>query len=229
VGCGSGTVTQLARAYKNPNATLVATDLSEKMIELTSRRLGLEGAAAAAAEDKLQVKQADAESLPFADASFDRVFANMCIMLVPDAKKALLEARRVLKPGGFAAFTVWGRPENSSFMTIIPGVLTEMNLMPPSSERSNFHLGDLPLLRSLAVQCGFSSPLAWFMPVSFDIRTADEYVEKMSKNLTTQQLMSKVAAEMHPTVWLNVKLKVQSLLESSTPILFEIVVLVVSA
>ena len=45
----------------------------------------------------------------------------------------------VLKPGGRAAFSVWGRVENSPKFTIIPGVLKEFGISEPP-RRSNFHL-----------------------------------------------------------------------------------------
>jgi SAM-dependent methyltransferase len=50
--------------------------------------------------------QGDAMALPFPDSSFDVVTARHMLYHVPDVSKALLEARRVLKPGGkFMALT----------------------------------------------------------------------------------------------------------------------------
>jgi SAM-dependent methyltransferase len=46
------------------------------------------------------VREADAEALPFSDASFDVVYSNGVLHHVPDIAKAILEVRRVLKPGG---------------------------------------------------------------------------------------------------------------------------------
>jgi ubiquinone/menaquinone biosynthesis C-methylase UbiE len=47
--------------------------------------------------------QADAQALPFRDASFDAVIANHMLYHVPDISRSLGEVRRVLKPsGGFA-------------------------------------------------------------------------------------------------------------------------------
>ena len=53
-------------------------------------------------------QEADAEELPFADASFDAVVSNLCLHLVTDADRMLAEVRRVLKPSGRTAMSVWG-------------------------------------------------------------------------------------------------------------------------
>lgn len=66
------------------------TDLSPQMLDLARPR----------ASDRLVLREANARSLPFADASFDYV---LCIDVLPhlfDPMEALLEARRVLVPGG---------------------------------------------------------------------------------------------------------------------------------
>jgi SAM-dependent methyltransferase len=70
------------------------TDLSDGMVAAASARL------AAAPPDVFTVQQADAENLPFADASFDVAIANHMLYHVPDRPKALSELRRVLKPAG---------------------------------------------------------------------------------------------------------------------------------
>ena len=43
----------------------------------------------------------DAQAIPFGDATFDRVIANMMLYHVPDRQRALAEIRRVLKPDGY--------------------------------------------------------------------------------------------------------------------------------
>jgi len=49
---------------------------------------------------------ADATTLPFADASFDRVVASEVLEHIPDDARALSELTRVLRPGGTMAVTV---------------------------------------------------------------------------------------------------------------------------
>ena len=52
--------------------------------------------------------QADAQELPFHDASFDAVIANHMLYHVPDIPRALKEVRRVLKPSGFCYAATMG-------------------------------------------------------------------------------------------------------------------------
>ena len=67
-----------------------------------ARRLGL----------PVQVVQADAQALPFAEGSFDTVVSTLVFCTVPDPMAGLREVRRVLRPGGALLFIehVRGRP-----------------------------------------------------------------------------------------------------------------------
>lgn len=57
---------------------------------------------------KADIRAGVAEALPFADASFDTVVTTFTLCSVDDPVKALLEARRVLKPGGTLLFLEHG-------------------------------------------------------------------------------------------------------------------------
>jgi ubiquinone/menaquinone biosynthesis C-methylase UbiE len=99
IGVGLGTDhIQFARA----GAALHGVDLTQKGIELVARRLELEGLQSA-----LQV--ADAEQLPFADASFDVVYSWGVLHHTPDTPRAVAEALRVLRPGGRICVMVYAR------------------------------------------------------------------------------------------------------------------------
>lgn len=78
---------------------VVATDLTPEMLETTARL------ARAGGIENLDTRQADAENLPFPDASFDLVTCRIALHHFPDPGRAFAEFARVLKPGGKLGFT----------------------------------------------------------------------------------------------------------------------------
>ena len=98
LACGTGRLTRALRAALPESAELVATDLNEPMLRH----------ARAAASSVHAWAVADAEALPFADASFDRVVCQFGLMFVPHLAVAFVEVRRVLRATGALAFSVFG-------------------------------------------------------------------------------------------------------------------------
>lgn len=99
IGCGSGVHTRLLAAA---GANVTAVDLTPTAVELTTQRLTLAGLLA-------DVREADAESLPFEDAAFDFVWSWGVIHHSSDADRALTEIARVLRPGGRLGLMVYHR------------------------------------------------------------------------------------------------------------------------
>jgi ubiquinone/menaquinone biosynthesis C-methylase UbiE len=90
IACGTGVLTE---QFVRMGADVTAIDLTPKAVELTKKRLALHHLHA-------NVMEADAQQLPFEDASFDFVCAWGCLMHMPKTEKAIAEIHRVLKPGG---------------------------------------------------------------------------------------------------------------------------------
>jgi SAM-dependent methyltransferase len=99
IGVGLGTdFIRFARA----GARATGVDLTEHAVELVHRRLELESLDA-------EVLVADAEQLPFADESFDRIYSWGVLHHSPDTNRAVREAIRVLRPGGEACVMLYAR------------------------------------------------------------------------------------------------------------------------
>ena len=95
-----------AAARSAPDGWVLASDIAEGMLAEGARRTAAEGKA-----DALTFAAADAEHLCLPDASFDRVLAGLALFMFPHAQQALAEMRRVLRPGGRIALSVWGPRE----------------------------------------------------------------------------------------------------------------------
>jgi SAM-dependent methyltransferase len=105
VACGTGLAAGAAAAA---GAVVTGVDFSPAMV-FTAR--GLHSAIA--------FQTADAEALPFPDASVDAVMANFGIHHVERPERAIAQARRVLRAGGTFAFTFWADPQDNMAWRII--------------------------------------------------------------------------------------------------------------
>ena len=103
VPCGQGNVTEaLARAV--PRGRVIGLDLSNTMLRLARRRLDRAGLL-----DRATLLRANAQQLPFENASIDAISACAGLHLFPDPDGAIAEMRRVLRPGGRVAGLVFIR------------------------------------------------------------------------------------------------------------------------
>jgi SAM-dependent methyltransferase len=96
-------------AAGNGNATLAAARRGCRVVSTDYVPSLLERGAARAQAEALDVRfqPADAEALPFADASFDAVLSTFGVMFAPDHDKCAAEMLRVVKPGGRIALANW--------------------------------------------------------------------------------------------------------------------------
>lgn len=85
VGCGWGELADWI--VRDVGCELVATDQSERMVELAAGR-------------GLDARVADVQELPFADGEFDAAVAAWMLYHVSDLERGLAELARVLRPGG---------------------------------------------------------------------------------------------------------------------------------
>jgi ubiquinone/menaquinone biosynthesis C-methylase UbiE len=96
-------------AAGNGNATLAAARRFAEVVSTDYVPALLERAAERAKAERLPVtfRQADAEALPFDDASFDVVLSTFGVMFTPDQQQAARELLRVCRPGGKIGLANW--------------------------------------------------------------------------------------------------------------------------
>jgi len=113
IAAGTGVVTRAA-ASAFPDAGIVATDLNQAM---------LDEASSIGTCRPVEWRQADAMALPFGAGEFDAVVCQFGAMFFPDKAKAYAEARRVLRPGGVFAFSVWDGIADNEFADVVTTAL----------------------------------------------------------------------------------------------------------
>lgn len=92
LGCGTGEMWKGKLDQLPQNAHLILSDFSSGMLESTKKNLGI--------HPQVEYRVIDIQAVPFPDAAFDMVIANMMLYHVPNLHRGLSEVRRVLKPGG---------------------------------------------------------------------------------------------------------------------------------
>ena len=106
-GVGTGDLAFDLLAASDPTSRVIGIDLSEGMLDRARAR-----AAASDLGARFEARRADAQALPFADASFDRVVAAFAVRNFGDLLLGLREMRRVLRPGGSAVILELSTPPN---------------------------------------------------------------------------------------------------------------------
>ena len=128
VGCGNGAFTEEILAKANPSH-VTGIDPAPAQIEFARKRLG----------GKATFQLGDAQSLPFADGTFDVACMALVIAFVPDPAKGVAEMKRVTRRGGMVATYMWDLPNGGVPTSPFFAALKDMGLpapMPPQAEAS---------------------------------------------------------------------------------------------
>jgi SAM-dependent methyltransferase len=175
VGCGPGALTAELVARLGA-ASVAAVDPSEPFV-----------AAARARNPGVDVRQASAEMLPFADGTFDAALAQLVVHFMSDPVAGLAEMARVTRPGGVIAACVWdhggGRGPLSVFWDaardIEPGVYDESQLAGAREGHLTVLLGAAGLHQvtetSLSADLEHASFEEWWQPFELGVGPAGSY------------------------------------------------------
>lgn len=114
--CGTGLVTFRAAREVEPGGEVLATDISDAMIELAKSRAEDQGI------KNVTFHRMDAEKLDLDGGNFDAALCGLGLMYIPDPVESLKEMNRVLISGGRAAVAIWGERKNCGWADIFPVV-----------------------------------------------------------------------------------------------------------
>lgn len=148
VACGTGLVSFAAARAVGPRGKVLGVDLSARMVDAAGRPVHAQ-----------QLPQAgftrmDAEALELPDGGFDAALCALGLMYMPDPAQALREMRRVLRPGGRVALSVWGERARCGWSAVFPIADAEVasDVCPLF-----FQLGKPDALARLCARAGFEA------------------------------------------------------------------------
>jgi SAM-dependent methyltransferase len=171
VGCGTGSLT--FDIPKHANVSHVeAIDYSADFVEAARERN---------TDPRIVIREGDACALRYSDESFDCCLAMLVLHFVTDPHRALAEMRRVLRPQGIAAATVWdnfgGQPSVRLFWDTVAALQIRAD-----ERRSASLMRPMTLpgeLKQAFVGAGFRDVTEAMIPIRMDFATFDDYWQPM--------------------------------------------------
>src|SRR6516165_10618440 len=167
--CGQGNV---AEALTDRGCQVVGIDFSPAMLALARRRV-----------PSATFFEADAQDLPFSDAEFDIAVSNVGVCHVPDQPRALSEIRRVLRPQGRFAMTVWCGPDGSPCFEVVYGAVKTHGSphvsLPPGPDFHQFAKRDIA--EELLSKARFSNIELSIIDCGWDVSTPESLAEIMER------------------------------------------------
>ncbi len=167
IGCGTGSLTFALPARANI-AAIEAIDYEAQFVEAARERND---------DPRIKFEQGDACSLQYADGQFDRALSMLVLHFVPDADRAVAEMRRVVRPGGVAAATVWdnfgGQPGIRMFWDTLAAVEPQAD-----SRRSAFLIRPTNRAHELARafgKAGFADVTETALSIRMEFANFDDY------------------------------------------------------
>jgi SAM-dependent methyltransferase len=152
LAAGLGETGMLAAELVAPMGGVVISDQAEAMLS------GARARAVALGLSNVEFQVLNAEWIDFPVASVDAVLCRWGYMLMADPLAALIETRRVLRPGGRVALAVWDSLERNPWAQLPALELGERGLSSPPAAGTPgpFTLGSSELVRELLGQAGFA-------------------------------------------------------------------------
>jgi ubiquinone/menaquinone biosynthesis C-methylase UbiE len=171
LAAGPGDTGLLAARLVGESGRVIITDFAPGMIAAAQRRAEEVGARNA------EVRVLDAERMDLETDSVDGILCRWGYMLMTDPAAAFAESRRVLRPGGGVAFSVWAARERNPVLSLASEVLVELGHVPPPDPGAPgaFAMADPDRIRELVLGAGFAEPEIEEVSFSWSFADTDAY------------------------------------------------------
>ncbi len=198
IAAGAGEPAVSAAERVGPGGYVLATDISEGIVELAlqvARERGLR---------QVETRMMDGENLDLPDASFDVVLCRLGLMYMPHPVTALREWRRALKAGGRVAVVVFSTPDRHSWGAVPASIIRLRAQLPPPvlGQPGPFSLGGPGMLEGIFRQAGFANPEVRAVPVPHGMTSAAEYVKVAREAFGAfNAMMAHLPSQERESVW----------------------------
>ncbi|NDP64001.1 class I SAM-dependent methyltransferase [Polaromonas sp.] len=198
IAAGAGEPAVSAAERVGPEGYVLATDISEGIVELAlqvARKKGLE---------QIETRAMDGEKLDLPDASFDAVLCRLGLMYMPHPVTALREWRRALKTGGRVAVLVFSTPDRNPWGALPASIIRQRAQLcaPAPGQPGPFGLGSPGMLQDLFSQAGFADGEVHAVPVPHRATSAAEYVRVAREAFGAfNAMMAKLPPAERNSVW----------------------------
>lgn len=172
LAAGSGDTGFLAAQRIGAGGRLISTDFAPEMVGVARRRAEDLGIANA------DFRVLDAERSDLETHSVDAVLCRWGYMLMVNPEAALVETRRVLRPGGRLALSVWASPAENPWASLVAKVLVDRGLLPrvdPETPGGIFSLARRGRLEELLAGAGFADTKIEKIECRWRFHDFDEY------------------------------------------------------
>lgn len=198
IAAGAGEPAVSAAERVGPGGYVLATDISEGIVELAlqvARERGLK---------QIETRAMDGEKLDLTDASFDAVLCRLGLMYMPHPVTALREWRRALRAGGRVAVVVFSTPDRNSWGAMPASIIRRRAQLPPPvpGQPGPFSLGGPGVLEGVFRDAGFADPEIRAVPVPHKAASAAEYVRVASEAFGAfNAMMAHLSPEERESAW----------------------------
>ena len=207
VAAGAGEPAVSAAERVGPGGYVLATDISEGIVEL-ARQVALERG-----HEQVETRAMDGENLDLPDGSFDAVVCRLGLMYMPHPVKALREWRRVLKPGGRVAVVVFSSPDRNSWGAVPASIIRRRAQLPPPApgQPGPFALGAPGTLEGIFREAGFDNPEIHAVPAPHRAASSAEYVQVAREAFGGfNAMMASLSTEERESVWHEIEASMRS-------------------
>ncbi|MFI5444802.1 class I SAM-dependent methyltransferase [Polaromonas sp. UC242_47] len=173
IAAGAGDQTLDVARRVGPGGHVLATDISETILQFAKDNAQQAGLL------HVETRVADAEGLNAVEASFDAAVCRLGLMFCPAPLKALQQAHRAVRPGGYVSVLVFSEPQNNPCIGILMSTALKHAGVPPRDPfqpGSLLSLGKPGLLDELFRQAGFEDVSTARVSAPFRLNSAADYL-----------------------------------------------------